>query len=215
MKECSFSGCMNSVKASNLCSGHYQQQKRGVPLVPLQKRTRKGFECKIDGCTDPAERSGLCNQHLRLLSESRPACIEYGCGAARFKRARCEFHYHVWYAAYAGDTLRNKCLRHDCQRPGGKNTRLCKVHYKQAWLYGLSTDEYMELWHTPWCSNPECKSMDRLRIDHDHACCPNIRDRNRGCGKCVRGLLCHQCNVALGMVNDDVNRLRGLVEYLQ
>jgi Recombination endonuclease VII len=32
--------------------------------------------------------------------------------------------------------------------------------------------------------------------DHDHACCPGTRS----CGKCLRGLLCLTCNVAVGYV---------------
>jgi hypothetical protein len=36
-------------------------------------------------------------------------------------------------------------------------------------------------------------------VDHDHACCPG-RD---SCGACVRELLCRQCNVALGHVENE------------
>jgi hypothetical protein len=58
-----------------------------------------------------------------------------------------------------------------------------------------------------------------LVIDHDHTCCPSQRRTGAGggqiCGKCVRGLLCQQCNVALGMVNDDAQRLRALAEYVE
>lgn len=48
-------------------------------------------------------------------------------------------------------------------------------------------------------------------VDHDHRCCPG-RD---SCGKCVRGLLCKQCNTALGLFGDDVETLRMAIKYLE
>lgn len=49
-----------------------------------------------------------------------------------------------------------------------------------------------------------------LAVDHDHRCCPG----DRSCGSCIRGLLCHGCNVTLGVVRDDVGRLMAMVGYL-
>jgi hypothetical protein len=40
-----------------------------------------------------------------------------------------------------------------------------------------------------------------IYIDHDHTCCPVTPGmQTRCCGKCVRGLLCLTCNIALGYV---------------
>lgn len=50
----------------------------------------------------------------------------------------------------------------------------------------------------------------RFHVDHDHACCPG----SKSCGKCVRGLLCHACNTALGNFQDDPKRLLAAVAYL-
>jgi hypothetical protein len=48
-------------------------------------------------------------------------------------------------------------------------------------------------------------------IDHDHGCC----DGGSSCGRCVRGLLCNKCNLALGYFMDDPARLRAALDYLE
>lgn len=58
------------------------------------------------------------------------------------------------------------------------------------------------------CARPPGRH--RLQVDHDHACC----DTRYTCGKCVRGLLCFNCNAALGHVQDDKERLMSLINYL-
>ncbi len=50
------------------------------------------------------------------------------------------------------------------------------------------------------CGEPEAKihhrsgEVARLAVDHDHGCCPG----SRTCGRCVRGLLCYDCNLVIG-----------------
>lgn len=50
-----------------------------------------------------------------------------------------------------------------------------------------------------------------LVVDHDHACCPA---ESHSCGKCIRGLICWQCNLAAGSVRDDPSIARQLADYL-
>lgn len=49
-----------------------------------------------------------------------------------------------------------------------------------------------------------------FHIDHDHGCCPG----KKSCGKCIRGLLCNQCNPMLGYAQDDPKILRAAAAYL-
>lgn len=53
-------------------------------------------------------------------------------------------------------------------------------------------------------------------IDHDHSCCHT--DSSKGivktCGNCVRGVLCHLCNTALGCARDDIEVLTKMIAYL-
>lgn len=51
----------------------------------------------------------------------------------------------------------------------------------------------------------------RLCVDHDHSCCSG----KRSCGKCVRQLLCHPCNVAAGLLGDSSERVERLAKYLR
>ena len=65
------------------------------------------------------------------------------------------------------------------------------------------------------CENPGCKRALNLdtgsfAIDHDHSCCPTANH----CAKCTRGLLCPQCNKALGMLGDSEEKAFGLVSYV-
>lgn len=47
-------------------------------------------------------------------------------------------------------------------------------------------------------------------IDHDHACCTGPYQ----CGKCVRGLLCANCNTGLGYIKDSAKWAVSAVTYL-
>jgi len=82
--------------------------------------------------------------------------------------------------------------------------------------YGLTAERYAEILRSQNEACAVCRRADPgpmgWTIDHDHACCPS---RGRACGSCIRGILCGQCNTALGMVRDDEDRLLAMVEYLR
>ena len=71
--------------------------------------------------------------------------------------------------------------------------------------YGITEDDYHEMVEKQQC---KCKIYGSqpnrpLFVDHCHKT------------KQVRGLLCHQCNVALGHMNDDPIRMERAANYLR
>ncbi len=66
--------------------------------------------------------------------------------------------------------------------------------------YGISFSEYQTMFVDAWCKI--CGSRERLVLDHCHK-------TNR-----KRGVLCSDCNTALGMMHDDSNLFRRAAEYL-
>lgn len=52
------------------------------------------------------------------------------------------------------------------------------------------------------------KNFDRPQVDHDHSCCPGARS----CGKCIRGILCNNCNRALGILGD--HNIQNALSYI-
>lgn len=75
--------------------------------------------------------------------------------------------------------------------------------------YGLTKEQYDEiaasqLWGCAICGvQAHAEKKGQLHIDHDHT-------TNQ-----VRGLLCSQCNVGLGMFSDSPERLRLAAAYLE
>ena len=78
--------------------------------------------------------------------------------------------------------------------------------YRQS-QYGLSPAAFEALLHGQGDVCAICRKANwngkGPNVDHDHIT-----------GK-VRGLLCPKCNTALGMAEDDLQRLRAMVAYLE
>ena len=70
--------------------------------------------------------------------------------------------------------------------------------------YGITPEQYTEMVVAQGGVCLICREVSEgLCVDHDHVT-----------GK-VRGLLCHECNMALGKMKDDPARLRSAAEYLE
>lgn len=103
-----------------------------------------------------------------------------------------------------------KCTLPNCERPhDGKG--LCGNHAYTERKYNLSREQTLAL-HLGVCDVCGERDKDReLAVDHDHGCCPG----KESCGNCVRGFLCSPCNLALGLMRDDPDRLRTAASYIE
>lgn len=75
-------------------------------------------------------------------------------------------------------------------------------HYKYA-KYGISKEIYTEMMISQGHRCKICNSYEPLFIDHNHET-----------GK-VRGLLCRQCNSAIGFLRDDLTIIENALKYLK
>jgi len=103
------------------------------------------------------------------------------------------------------------------RRDSGSTAESARRHRLKR--YGLTPESFDALLASQGGCCAICGSDDpgtkhgKWHVDHDHSCCPDAITA-RTCGQCVRGLLCNGCNLALGHMNDDVDRLRKAIAYL-
>ncbi len=103
-------------------------------------------------------------------------------------------------------TPENTYIRH-------QGWRDCIVCMRDGYLkrtFGISNDEYEQMFDNQGrcCANLQCLSTKPGRkgyfiVDHNHSTGKN------------RQILCHQCNVILGLAKENTKILQGLIEYLQ
>lgn len=86
--------------------------------------------------------------------------------------------------------------------------RLKTTDYDQRRNYGISSEEKEFLLVQQGGCCAVCNTSDPGKrgwhTDHDHSCCPG----RTSCGKCIRGILCHNCNMLLGHAKEQYINFR-------
>ena len=98
---------------------------------------------------------------------------------------------------------------HRLQSRNWKKANPLKVrNSKLKWRYGITTDEFDELYLKqngvcPICKRHQSELNKRLRVDH-------IKDTFT-----VRGLLCDNCNTAIGLLHENKEHFMNAIKYLE
>lgn len=208
-KVCAVEGCGREYAGGGYCNMHRMRLRvhGSLELPP-----RDANLCTFQGCGLRAISRGLCNGHaiqrkngkqLTPLARRRRSDVRDDQG-----RKQCtgcdEWKDPEEFYRREGrhrDGLSTYCRR--CDRDRGLMSR-----------YGVTLAEYEALLEAQGGGCAICGHAPddgpALPVDHDHGCCPG----KKTCGRCVRGILCADCNRVLGMFNDDVNRFKAAIGYL-
>lgn len=112
--------------------------------------------------------------------------------------------YDEWYRKYNREYMRKKRAKYPNL---GKKFRLLRMGLNEELFQKMLT---LQGNSCAICKQPFTSSL-KPNIDHDHKCCP---ETNKACSKCVRGLLCSNCNRGLGMFADKIDLLHAAASYL-
>lgn len=90
----------------------------------------------------------------------------------------------------------------------------CRRRIETLKKHGISQERYMQMASEQGGKCRICREVVDIRkfqVDHDHECCSG----SWSCGKCVRCLLCVNCNRGLGHFRDDPWRLHRAAQLLE
>lgn len=120
---------------------------------------------------------------------------------------------------HAGTFGRSPLNLDACRRCGapGEFTKVsplcarCRRSDRLVAHYGLTADEVDAMVAAVDGRCPICERVtERWAVDHDHGCCPG----KKSCGACVRGVLCSDCNSAIGLLQESPVALQRAIAYL-
>ena len=154
--------------------------------------------CRFKGCRKPQFRKGLCSGHNSQRGRGQELT------PLRAKRPK--------------GTTEGKCpcgrpVRQEGQWYCGECSKWRQIKSK----FSIDRVQYLALLDSQGgncalCNRPAESFSRRLAVDHDHRCCPS---KDKSCGKCIRGLLCTNCNSGIGKLGDDPELLAKAADYVR
>lgn len=173
---------------------------KSIDEFQVCRANKDGRQYSCRQCANAATRASRLKREARVHG---PDCSCTTCRAGEKHCRICDITkplaaFNAWRSGVDG--LQRECR--SCQKVSVRKSR-----------YKIDEDTFRQRLSS---QNGRCAACgekltdENIRVDHNHQCCPG----QSSCGKCVRGLLCAGCNVALGMLKDDPNRALALATYL-
>jgi hypothetical protein len=140
--------------------------------------------------------------HLKSIRTQDKKCSIEDCNKSHYARTWCRMHYARWERNGHTDRLMGD---------GDKKVRDKHLRLK----YLITLKEYEER-TADGCELCGEKSERSYHVDHDHNCCKD----QKTCGKCIRGIICHKCNIAVdkmeqGLMREDYPNYWLITKYLE
>ncbi len=215
---CSFDGCEKPQKQYGLCGGHKTQKQRGRELTAIKEKVLYDPICIFDGCLNLSATMGFCSGHyaqnrkgkeltqLKKVRSSSEIAEMDAMGVRQCKKC-CKEH-----PLDAEHFYRSIAMR------GGWS-----FWCKRCWRDQRLRDKYrmsIEDWELKFeaqgsrcaiCYTTEPGGHGNWHTDHDHNCCSG----KNTCGKCVRAILCNNCNITVGFIekHPDIGQALAYVEF--
>ena len=141
--------------------------------------------CSVDECYRLVKCKGLCVAHLNPY-------YKYGTPTPTRECKNCSVEYK-FMGLHLGSSNRF------CPNCFGIYSKYLKVN-NLGYLrdrnteHGINAFEYHKRLLDQNGGCKLCNAKENLEIDHDRDCC----NGDKSCGKCIRGILCHNCNCMIG-----------------
>lgn len=170
---CSFPDCGRRVSSLSLCKTHYEQRRTGRELKPIRQMVSRGMhtKCTFPECGRPHSSMGYCSSHYQQKAKGATLSPLRG-----------------WVSQADWGTV---CRYGSCQeKPHSRG--LCIVHYGRG-ISQFARDAILALQGGRCLCGTSDPGDTGWQLDHAHECNQPHKPENY-CSKCVRGMLCLQCN---------------------
>lgn len=185
---CIVENCKNLTFSKNMCQKHYTRNYRYKDVFYFKQNKDQSELCEVDNCNNKSLSRNLCSSHY-----------------ARWKRNGDSFNKNPINKIIKYTGAEN-CIIPNCIKQA-KVKMLCKQHYQQQSKHKIKFYEILDDFKNGCFA---CGSTKDLCLDHDHSVC----SEKSVCIKCYRGILCKDCNLAIGQIKENRETLNKLIEYL-